>query len=71
MGQTILRNAQTLFAAASDGVVKPNALDEATIAADALVCHNNVEKWTGFGAAAGKSDDDHDESFGWVGFFNV
>jgi hypothetical protein len=71
MGQTVLSNAQALFATASDWVVKTDTLDKATIATDALVCHNNVEKWTGFRAAAGKSDDDHDESFGWVGVFNV
>jgi hypothetical protein len=68
MGQTVLRNAQTLFATFGDGVVKTDTLDEATIAANALVSHNNVKKRTGFRAAAGESDNDHDESFGWLVF---
>jgi len=71
VGQTVLRNAQAFFATFGDRVVETDTLDEATIATNALVCHNNVEKRTGFRAAAGESNDDHDESFGWVGVFNV
>jgi hypothetical protein len=61
-------NAQSFFAAFGDGVVKPNALDKAAIATHAFVSHNDVEKWTGFRAAAGESDDDHGLSFGWLNF---
>jgi hypothetical protein len=47
-----LRHAQSFSLAFGDGVVKTNALDEATIATIALVSHNNVEKRTGFRTAA-------------------
>jgi hypothetical protein len=61
-------NAQGFFAALGDRVVKPNALNEAAIATHALVGHNDVEKWAGFCAAAGESNDDHGLSFGWLSF---
>jgi hypothetical protein len=47
-----LGNAQAFLTAGSDGVVKPNALDETTVATNALVSHNNIEKGAGFCAAA-------------------
>jgi hypothetical protein len=47
-----LGDAPAFLTASSDGVVKPNALDETTIAANALVSHNNIEKRAGFCAAA-------------------
>jgi len=71
IAQAVMGNAQGFFSAFGNGVVKPNALDETAIATHALVSHNNVEKWTGFRAAAGESDDDHGLSFGWWNFFNV
>jgi hypothetical protein len=62
VSQTVLHNAQTFFSVFSDWVVKTNALNEATIAANAFVGHNNVEKRTGFRAAARKTNDNHDLS---------
>jgi hypothetical protein len=47
-----LGNAQAFLTTRSDGVVKTDALDKAAIAANAFVSHNNVEKGTGFCAAA-------------------
>ena len=41
------------------------ALDEAAIAAHALVGYDDVVERASFRAAAGESNDDHDESFGW------
>jgi hypothetical protein len=65
VSQTVLRNTQAFFATFGDWVVKPNTLDEATIAANAFVGHNDVKKWTVLRTAACKSDDDHNVSFGW------
>jgi hypothetical protein len=61
-----LRDAQAFFAAGSNRVVKTNALNEATIAANAFVSNNDIEKRSGFSAASGKSDDDHGLSLGAV-----
>lgn len=52
MSQTVLHNAQTFFAAFSNRIVKTDALDEATIAANAFVSNNNIEKWTVLRTAA-------------------
>jgi hypothetical protein len=60
VGQTVLHDAQAFFAALGNRVVKPDALDKATIAANALVSHNDVKKWTVLRTAACKPDDDHD-----------
>jgi hypothetical protein len=57
-----LYNAQAFFGILCDWVVKTNALNEAAIAANALVGHNNVEKWTGFRTATRKTNDNHDLS---------
>jgi hypothetical protein len=65
VGQTVLRNAQAFFATLGNRVVKPDALDEATIAANPLVGYDDIEKRTVLGTAACKSNDDHDLSFGW------
>ena len=59
-GGRILRDADAFFTGGSDGVVKTDTLDEATITACALVGHNDIEKRTGFGAAARESNNDHD-----------
>jgi hypothetical protein len=67
VGQAVLLDAQAFFATFGNRVVKPDALDETAIAADAFVSHNNIEKWTVFRTAARESDDDHDLSFGWRG----
>jgi len=52
MGQTVLLNTQSFFAATGKWVVKTNTLDEATIAANAFVSHNDVEERTMLGTAA-------------------
>jgi hypothetical protein len=65
--QAIDSDAQRLFTTAGQGVVKTQALDEAAIATVALVGNDDVVERTGFSTAARKSDDDHDESFGWRG----
>jgi hypothetical protein len=65
VGQTVLLNAQTLFATLGDRVVKTDTLDETAIAANAFVSHNDIEKRTVLGTAARESNDDHDLSFGW------
>jgi hypothetical protein len=65
VGQTVLLNAQALFAALGDRVVKTDTLDETTIAANAFVSHNDIEKGTVLRTAARESNDDHDLSFGW------
>ena len=65
VSQAVLRNAQAFFTAPGGGVVETQTLDETTIAAHALVGNDDVEERTAFGTAAGKSDDDHDLSFGW------
>jgi hypothetical protein len=52
MRQAVMRNAQGLGSTTGLWVVKPNALDEATVATIAFVGHNNVEKRASFGAAA-------------------
>ena len=41
-----------------------DALNETTVAAGALVGHNDIEERACFGTATGESDDDHDLSFG-------
>jgi hypothetical protein len=61
-----LRNTQAFFATGSDGVVKADALDKAAVTANAFVGDNDIEKGTGFCAAAGESDDDHGLSLGAV-----
>jgi len=58
--QAILRDAQAFFAAGGARVVEPDALDEATVAAHALVGNDNVEERAALGAAAGKTNNDHD-----------
>jgi hypothetical protein len=65
VGQAVLLDAQALFSAFGDRVVKTNALNETAIAANALVSHNDIEKRTVLGTAARESNDDHDLSFGW------
>jgi hypothetical protein len=65
VGQTVLLNAQALFAALGNRVVKTDTLDETTIAANAFVSHNDIEKGTVLRTAARESNDDHDLSFGW------
>jgi hypothetical protein len=65
VSQTVLLNAQTLFATLGDRVVKTDTLDETAIAANAFVSHNDIEKRTVLGTAARESNDDHDLSFGW------
>jgi len=64
VGQAVLRNADAFFVVSGDRVVKPDTLDEATVAARALVSNNDIEKRAGFCTATGESDDDHDLSFG-------
>src|SRR5699024_9055480 len=63
--QTILGDAQHFLAALGRRVVEAQALDEAAIAAHALVGDDDVEERTALGAAARESNNDHDESFGW------
>jgi hypothetical protein len=65
VGQAVLHDAQAFFATFGNRVVKPNALDETAIAANALVCYNDVKKWTVLRTAACKPDDDHDVFPGW------
>ena len=57
--QAVLRQAQALFAFNGAGVVKANALDEAAIAAHALVSHDDAVERAGLGATTGKTDNDH------------
>src|SRR5690606_28489055 len=66
VAQAVLGDAQGLFAALGGRVVEAQALDEAAIAAGALVGHDDVEERTALGAAARESNHDHDESFGWL-----
>jgi hypothetical protein len=67
VGQAVLSNAQTFFAAFGCGVVKTDALEEATIATHALVGDDNVEERTCFRAAAVQTNNNHDLSLGgWV-----
>ena len=63
--QTVLCNAQTFFTVLGGWVVETQTLDETTIAANALVGHDDVEERTMLGTAASKSNNDHNESFGW------
>jgi hypothetical protein len=62
--QAILNDADAFFVFSGDRVVKTNALNETAIAACALVSNNNVKERTCFGTTPGKSDNDHDYSFG-------
>jgi len=62
VSQTILHNAQAFFCILGDWIVKTNALNEAAIAANTFVGHNNVKKWTGFRTATRKTNDNHDLS---------
>ena len=67
VSQAIVRNTQTFFTVFGQRVVKAQAFDEAAIAAHALVGDDDVEEGTGLGAAARKTNNDHDvfESCGW------
>jgi hypothetical protein len=65
VSQTVLSNTQALFTFNSGWVVKANTLNETTIATYAFVSNNDIKKWTTFRAAAGESNDDHNDSFGW------
>jgi hypothetical protein len=64
VGQAILNDTDTFFVFSGDWVVKTNTLNETAIATRALVSDNYVEERTCFGTAPGKSDNDHDYSFG-------
>jgi hypothetical protein len=67
VGQTVLCNAQTFFAAFGCGVVETDTLEEATIATHALVSNDDVEERTCFRAAAVQTNNNHDLSLGgWV-----
>jgi hypothetical protein len=67
VAQTVLCDAQTLFATFGCGVVETDTLKEATIATHALVGDNDVEKRTCFRAAAVQTNNNHDLSLGgWV-----
>ena len=67
IGQSVLSNAQTFFAAFGCGVVETDALEETTIATNALVSYDDVEKRTCFRAAAVQTNNNHDLSLGgWV-----
>jgi ABC-type hemin transport system ATPase subunit len=66
VSHAVQRNAQTFFSATGGRVVETHALDAGTVAANALIGNNNVEKRTSLRAAAGESNDDHDLSFGWL-----
>jgi hypothetical protein len=67
IGQTVLCDAQTLFATFGCGVVEADALEEAAIATHPLVGNDDVEKRTCFRAAAVQTNNNHDLSLGgWV-----
>ena len=51
-----------LLATNGAGVVKPDALDEATIATHALVGNDDVVEGTGLGTATVQTNNDHDLS---------
>jgi hypothetical protein len=57
--QTLGIDDQVLCRARSDRIVKANTLDEATVAAVALVGGNNVVEGALLGATTGKANDDH------------
>jgi hypothetical protein len=67
VGQTVLCDAQTLFATFGCGVVEADALEEAAIATHPLVGDDDIEKRTCFRAAAVQTNNNHDLSLGgWV-----
>jgi hypothetical protein len=67
VSQTVLCNAQALFATFGCGVVKTDALEEAAIATHALIGNDDIEKRTCFRAAAVQTNNNHDLSLGgWV-----
>src|SRR6218665_2738067 len=62
VGQAVLGDTDAFFLVGGDRVVETDALDEVAVTTAALVSHNNVEEGASLGAAAGKSDHDHDLS---------
>jgi len=66
VGQAILGDAKAFFLVGRDRVVEPEALDESTVTAGALVGDHDVEERAGLGAAARESNDDHC-LYPWVG----
>jgi hypothetical protein len=62
--QAIKRNANAFFGRGCNRIVKTDALYKAAITSGAFIGHDNIEKWARFGTATGKSNNDHDLSFG-------
>jgi hypothetical protein len=63
VGQTIHGNAQTLFAFGSNRIVETDTFDETAVAAVTGIGNNHVVERALFGAATGKADNNHSDSF--------